>query len=352
MGRYQGKRSIHRLRRLCELESRRIRFCKTRKLQTCCYPNAAIPAKVRSFFADKEIVTSNASLISYKQKALNSLGNLPPLSPTVNRLLASLAKDDLSFAQLAALIERDTVLAGNVLKTVNSALYGCSGTINSVNHAIALMGLTKLRNTALSFSVNRMWKTTRTPRGWSMARFNLHSVATAMMADLIVERVPVEYAEGAFIGGLFHDIGKLLIAIALVDQYENIERLIKALPPDDIRTPEDCETEFLGVNHSELSAAALENWKLPNSIRLAVLYHHQPKSAPQELLGANQFHLADIIHAADVTVKELDITIGLPRDGHVVPSVHAALVNLGLAERAPQLVAHFLTEFEAIRKLV
>lgn len=185
-----------------------------------------------------------------------------------------------------------------------------------------------------------------------MARFNLHSVATAMMADLIVERVPVEYAEGAFIGGLFHDIGKLLIAIALVDQYENIERLIKALPPDDIRTPEDCEVEFLGVNHSELSAAALENWKLPNSIRLAVLYHHQPKSAPQELLGANQFHLADIIHAADATVKELDITIGLPRSGHVVPSVHSALVDLGLADRAPKLVAHFLTEFEAIRKLV
>ena len=296
-------------------------------------------------------MTSNASQISYKQKALGSLGGLPPLSPILNRLLASLAKDDMSFVQLAALIEKDTVLAGNVLKTVNSALYGCSGTVNSVNHAIAIMGLTKLRNTALSFSVNRMWKSIRTPRGWSMARFNLHSVATAIMADIIVERVPVEYAEGAFVGGLFHDIGKLLIAIALVDQYENIARMIEALPPGDVRTPEDCETEFLGVNHCELSAAALENWKLPNPIRLAVLYHHQPKSAPKELAGAGQFHLADIIHAADATVKELDITIGLPRKGHVVPSAHAALVDLGLADRAPKIVADFLAEFEAIRKL-
>lgn len=303
-------------------------------------------------FADINTVTSNTPLISYKQKALDSLSSLPPLSPILNRLLASLAKDDISFAQLAALIEKDTVLAGNVLKTVNSALYGCSGTINSVNHAIAIMGLTELRNTALSFSVNRMWKSIRTPHGWSMARFNLHSVATAMMADMIAERVPVEYAEGAFVGGLFHDIGKLLIAIALVDQYENITRLMEALPPGDVRTAEDCETEFLGVNHCELSAAALENWKLPNPIRLAVLHHHQPKSAPKELAAGCQFHLADIIHAADVTVKGLDITIELPRKGYVVPSVHPALVNLGLADRAPKLVADFLTEFEAIRSLV
>ena len=298
------------------------------------------------------MVTSNAQLISYKQKALSSLSALPPLSPILNRLLASLAKDDMSFAQLAALIQKDTVLAGNVLKTVNSALYGCSGTISSVNHAIAIMGLAKLRNTALGFSVNRMWKNIRTPRGWSMSRFNLHSVATAMMADMIVERVAVEFAEGAFVGGLLHDIGKLLIAIALVDQYENITRLMEALPPDDVRTAEDCETEFLGVNHCELSAAALENWKLPNPIRLAVLHHHQPKSVPKELAGGYQFHLADIIHAADATVKDLDITIGLPRKGYVVPSVHPALVNLGLADRAPKLVADFLTEFEVIRKLV
>jgi len=282
---------------------------------------------------------------------LNSLSSLPPLSPILNRLLASLANDDISFAQLGALIEKDTVLAGNVLKTVNSALYGCSGTINSVNHAIAIMGLSRLRNTALSFSVNRMWKSVKTPRGWSMARFNLHSVATAMMADKLAECLPVEYAEGSFVAGLFHDIGKLLIAIALVDEYENITRLIEALPPGDTRTAEDCETEFLGLDHCELSAAALENWKLPYPVQVAVRYHHQPKLAPKELVAGCQFQLADVIHAADAAVKELDITIGLPRKDHVASPNHPALVSLGLADKAPKLVADFVAEFEAIRSL-
>ncbi|MEO8128658.1 MAG: HDOD domain-containing protein [Bryobacteraceae bacterium] len=294
-------------------------------------------------------MTSNAPAAIFRQKALHSLSSLPPLSPILNRLLASLAKDDISFAQLGALIEKDTVLAGNVLKTVNSALYGCSGTINSVNHAIAIMGLSKLRNTALSFSVNRMWKSIKTPRGWSTARFNLHSVATALMADKIAECVPVEYAEGAFVGGLFHDIGKLLIAIALVDEYEKITRLIEALPAGDSRTPEDCEREFLGLDHCELSAAALESWKLPYPVQLAVRHHHQPKAAPKEPGAGSPFHLADIIHAADATVKALDITIEPPRKGYTAPEDYPALAGLGLADKASKLVAAFLPEFEAIR---
>src|SRR5258708_6163100 len=195
------------------------------------------------------------------------------------------------------------------------------------------MGLGKRRNTAAGFSVNRMGKSVRTARGWFMARFNLHSVATAMMADLIAQRVSVEYSEGAFVSGLFHDIGKLLIATALVDEYENISRVTDALPADDRRTAEECESEVLGVNHCELSAAALENWNLPAPIRNAVLYHHEPEAAPSEYRGDCHYHLGHVIHAADQTVKELDITIGIPRKGHVVPTEHRELIKLGLGDR-------------------
>jgi EAL and modified HD-GYP domain-containing signal transduction protein len=84
----------------------------------------------------------------------------------LNRLLATLAGDDVSFAHVAELIEKDTVLAGNVLGVVNSALYGLDGTVNSVRHAVAILGMNKLRNVALSMSVSRMWGQARTPPGW------------------------------------------------------------------------------------------------------------------------------------------------------------------------------------------
>ena len=81
----------------------------------------------------------------------------------MNRLIASLASDDVSFAKIADLIEKDTVLAGNILKLVNSALYGLAGTVNSIRHAVSLLGITKLRNAALSMSVARMWNQVKTP---------------------------------------------------------------------------------------------------------------------------------------------------------------------------------------------
>ena len=102
----------------------------------------------------------------------------------MNRLIASLASEDVSFAKIADLIEKDTVLAGNILKLVNSALYGLAGTVNSIRHAVSLLGITKLRNAALSMSVARMWSQVKTPPGWSTPNFNQHSVGVGILSDL------------------------------------------------------------------------------------------------------------------------------------------------------------------------
>jgi hypothetical protein len=129
---------------------------------------------------------------------MKSLDQLPPFSPVVNSLMASLADEDVSFAHLASVIERDSVLAGNVLRLVNSALYGRRGTISSVRAAVSILGLTKLRNYVLGLSVARIWAKAKTPPSWDMERFNLHGTAVAVLADLIVQKGPFDYPEGAF----------------------------------------------------------------------------------------------------------------------------------------------------------
>src|ERR1700693_3136434 len=129
----------------------------------------------------RQSVTGSAapSNVNVKDQALRALAQLPPFSPILNRLIASLAQEDVSFAKIADLIEKDTVLAGNILRVVNSALYGLPGTINSIRHAVSLLGITKLRNATLSMSVARMWNQVKTPPGWSMSSFNMHSVGVA-----------------------------------------------------------------------------------------------------------------------------------------------------------------------------
>ncbi len=208
--------------------------------------------------------------MSCRERALNGLDRLPPFSPILNRLLATVAKEDVSFAKLAGLIEQDAVLAGNVLRLVNSALYSLPGTVNSVRHAVAILGVNRLRNVALGLSVSRAWGAVRTPPGWSPARFNLHSIATGILADSIAQRTEVPYPEGGFVAGLLHDLGKLLIAIVLPAEYEAIQA---RAPRGDVT---DAEKEVIDATHAELSGMVLKRWNLPLPIQQAARYHHEP----------------------------------------------------------------------------
>src|SRR5882724_4636178 len=137
-----------------------------------------------------------------------ALDKLPPFSPVLTRLLATLADENVSFGELAGIIETDAVLAGNLLRVVNSPLYGRIATINSVRHAVAILGSIKIRNLVLGLSVSRRWATSRVPGKWNPRQFNAHSLAVAVLSDLVVLEKPFPYPEGAFTAGLLHDVGK------------------------------------------------------------------------------------------------------------------------------------------------
>lgn len=239
-----------------------------------------------------------------KAKALKSLNGLPPFSPILTRLLASLAAEEVSFLKLGDLIEKDAVLAGNVLHLVNSALYGRRGTINSVRHALSLLGVNRLRNAVLGMSITQMWNRVRMPASWSMARFNLHSAATAILSDLAAPRTPVLYPEGAFVAGLLHDVGRLIIAMGLPEQHSRILERFSA----GVRPLAECELEVLGFEHAEISAQALRFWNLPDPIQSAVLYHHNPLGDPTPSKDAN-IPLSHLIDAANRRVNAEGITI-------------------------------------------
>lgn len=283
--------------------------------------------------------TSALHKVSYKTLALRSLDQLPPFSPILNRLMASLADEEVSFAEIAALIERDTVLSANVLKLVNSALYGRRGTVSSVKAAVSILGLNKLRNAVLGLSVSRIWNRLKTPARWDMGRFNRHSAAVAVLSDLLVQKVEVEYPEGAFAAGLLHDLGRLMIATTLPEEYEQIERLAKAQG----RMVEELEAEILEVSHSELSAAALSRWNLPAPIQRAALYHHHPHLDPDRsrvrTLSAVVYVANSVVHAlgygCDASEPDADF------------DVEPVLESIGWSGPAELLAETFRTEFAA-----
>jgi len=289
-------------------------------------------------------VTGSAapSNVNAKEQALRALAQLPPFSPILNRLIASLANEDVSFAKISDLIEKDTALAGNVLRLVNSALYGLRGTVNSIRHAVSLLGIAKLRNATLSMSVARMWSQVKTPPGWSMARFNLHSVGVAILADLLTQQRDVQYGEGAFAAGLFHDLGLLLVALGLPEEYKQITLLHKQSPKWII----EYEQQVLGLTHLELSAEALAVWNLPEPIQTAVRFAETPDLDPT-VVPSDGISLSRVLNIADRYVKgagtSLSLFEGTPEDGQL------ALESLGLGERLPEVLSEFETEFSTIQ---
>jgi HD-like signal output (HDOD) protein len=275
------------------------------------------------------------------------LGQLPPFSPILNKLLASIACEDVRFSDLSVLIEKDTVLSGNVLRLVNSAAYARRGEINSVPHAVSVLGLNKLRNTLLGLSISRMWSGVKTPKEWSHSRFNLHSVGTAVMADHLAQVVPVNYPEGAFVAGLFHDFGKLLIATVKPQEFREVQEL-HALGG---RSIPECETEILGGDHSRLSSLALERWNLPTPICSAVAYHHDPAGNPayeQEKDGA-QFHLSELLAAADHAVNAAGISMSANPPASEDPP-EAAIVAMAGPDEGMRIFHAFQKEFDSVRQ--
>jgi HD-like signal output (HDOD) protein len=275
-----------------------------------------------------------------RDRAIRSLGELPPFSPILNRLLASLANEEISFVKLGDLIEKDPVMAGKLLHLVNSALYARRGSINSVRHALSLLGINKLRNAVLGMSISRMWNQVRTPPSWSMSRFNMHSSASAILSDLLAQRLNVNYAEGAFVGGLLHDVGRLLIALGLSEEYGRIMQMHES----EGKPLVVCEMAVAGLTHPELSAQALEIWNLPEPIQNAVRYHHDPASDPSA--KGQEVTLSRVLDASNQYVNSLGVSI-LKKcqdsaDGTMVES-------LGLPEEQLQSVlADFKAEYEAM----
>jgi HD-like signal output (HDOD) protein len=256
---------------------------------------------------------------SSREQSLKCLERLPTLSPMTTQLLSRLARRNCDVIELTALVEKDAVLSAQILRLANSAIFGRSQPINSVKHAIAMIGVGAMRKFALGASISNLFSRFRTAPSFSMARFNLHSVATGVLVELISDEIEFEDSNGAFITGLLHDVGKLLIAVSMPKQYEDILAVVAVsgapLPV--------CEREILGTDHAELSGLAVSRWELAEPIRWAAFYHHEPERAVDvEQTGPGKLSLSLAVQRADAFINGLGMSVLPPQpSGGEAPSL-------------------------------
>ena len=209
---------------------------------------------------------------SARERAIAAARNMLPLPQGAVQVLAMLASWDCDLKRVAGVIEKDPVLAMRVLSVANSAAFSRGRSIVDVRHAVTMLGIVPLRAYAIGWTILNMFKRMRTPEFWDHKGFIAHSVATACLTEQLVDALAHAQKQEAYVAGLVHDIGKLILAVHLPDEYG---RVIAAARVTE-RPLRELELDQIGIDHAELSGIAGHQWKLPESVCTAVRFHHTP----------------------------------------------------------------------------
>lgn len=194
-----------------------------------------------------------------------------------------------SFVEIGEIISGDPSLSVRLLKVVNSSFFGFPNKIETITHAVTIVGMAQLRDLALATTIVNQFK--GIPKKLiNMENFWLHSVATGLTAKVIAIYRRESNADRFYLMGMLHDLGRLLLLLnipepmkTVMDKYELGGAMY------------DVENNVLGFDHSSVAGKLLESWKLPEMLQEAVAYHHKPTLAPHYPLAASIVHIADII---------------------------------------------------------
>jgi HD-like signal output (HDOD) protein len=268
---------------------------------------------------------------------VHRLFSLPDVAIRINALLAA---PDTSTRQLVEVAQLDPALTAMLLKLANSAYYGLDSKVETLSHAIAVVGQNALLNMVTAVSVIKTF--TGIPGDVvDMARFWEHSVTCGVLARLLARRVGIGGEENLFVAGLLHAVGKLVFYTRRPQQY----RPVLAVRELGSRAVAAREREVFGFDYAELGAALLASWKLPEILLVMVRHHPHPADAPSHAREVALLHVANDI--ADHLVPNLRST---PREAYQPGFDADAWAALGLdLEVLPELIeAANLQAFELL----
>ena len=225
--------------------------------------------------------------------------DLPTLSSVIHRLHEMIKNPNTSASEIGQLIAQDIALASTTLKLVNSSFYGLSQKVDSVTHAIVILGFNKVKNIALAASILGAFKN-RNSSDFDYSGFWEHAIGAATAAEILAKTVRSQYSDEAFISGLLHDQGKLILVQYFPEEYAQVSKLMS----QSNITMYESEREVMGFDHSLIGTWLAERWKFPERLSHAIQMHHKPAAARQDT------ELIQIVHAADIFCRALNIGNG------------------------------------------
>jgi putative nucleotidyltransferase with HDIG domain len=211
--------------------------------------------------------------ISQKIKHITeSIISLPTLPTVVSKMIELVDNPKTSAASLARLISTDQALTARILKLANSAYYGFPREISTVNMAIIVLGFNTVKEMGLSLSVFEIFKGTSEHAAFDTGRFWQHSIGCGSATRMLARRLKYRSAGEAFVAGLLHDIGKVVLSQYMRDEFIAVVEL----EAQGAKTLDEAENDVFGVSHAEVGMWLAEKWNLPRIIAESIGFHHAP----------------------------------------------------------------------------
>jgi HD-like signal output (HDOD) protein/CheY-like chemotaxis protein len=207
------------------------------------------------------------------RRVVARIDSLPSMPASCVAIMEELQSADASIRTVAGLIASDLGMTAKMLQMVNSAFFGLYRQVTDAQDAVMLLGLDAIKALVLSVNVFSAFNTRRIPF-FDLDGLWQHSLAVGGYAKKIMTAAKRdrEQAAAAFLAGMLHDIGKLILAVNFSDAYRALLQVVPESPGERLAR----EREMIGTTHAEIGAYLMGLWGVEPSILMAIAFHHTP----------------------------------------------------------------------------
>jgi len=220
-----------------------------------------------------------------------AIRDLQPIPQIALKILRMINEDLYEIDALAEEIRKDQVISARTLQLCNSAMFSSRKKIESLEHAVVMLGQHLLLKFVVSASLNNFFS--QCGMGYSLCKGGIyhHAIATGIIAEKLAGLTGKISPALAYTAGLLHDIGKVVL-----DQYiyADLPHFYRQLN-EERKNLIEVEKNELGLDHTEAGGDLARSWSFPESLVEAIRYHHEPENTVQNTELVHIVYLADLL---------------------------------------------------------
>lgn len=240
-------------------------------------------------------------------KILKSIDNIPAFPATVQKVSALLNTDDYSAVEVANVIKYDQAITANILRMSNSAYFGAHEKIYTIIDAVTFLGQQNLIRAVQTAGVSKFYR--KAAKGYVAKASDLweHSVAVALMSQILSKRVCCRENPVLYTAALMHDVGKVILGEFVHESFQKIMELVS----DQGYSFLEAEEKIIGVDHGKLGGKIAAHWNFPKEIEDAIAYHHRP-----DLLKDSESDVPWLVYLSDESCLMMGLDGGVDGLAH------------------------------------